>query len=399
MADSNTGGSKSAGGRGGNVAALAGVVCALTAFGMAQGLSYPLFTLLMQRQGMSPAAIGASAAMMPIGLVLSAALIPPAVRRWGAPALASACAVLAAAGFLAVWLLQDWFAWYVIRFLFGFVVNPLYVLGEVWAMALAPPGKRGRVMGIFNAVMGAGYASGPLALAVVGIEGVAPFAVGIVGFLSCAAILVLVSDRLRGFEEDEPSDSAPVGGILWFAPLAPALLVAVGVGAANQQSTYSLMPLFGAGYGLSEALLPALVTALSMGNILLQVPLGLAAERLGARTMIVTCATATGTCALLLPALIHTPAVWPVLVVMGGVGYGVYTMALVELGERFRGRALVAGNAAFALMWGAGGIVGPPGAGILMQQVGPMGLPVLICVLSAGLVSFALWRAAMRARP
>ena len=56
-----------------------------------------------------------------------------------------------------------------------------------------------------------------------------------------------------------------------------------------------------------------------------------------------------------------------VLVVMGAVGYGVYTTALVELGSRFKGTALVAGNAAFALMWGAGGIVGPPGAGSLMQ--------------------------------
>ncbi len=52
------------------------------------------------------------------------------------------------------------------------------------------------------------------------------------------------------------------------------------------------------------------------------------------------------------------------MLVMGGVGYGVYTMALVELGNRFHGSVLVAGNAAFALMWGAGGIVDPPGSGL-----------------------------------
>ena len=77
---------------------------------------------------------------------------------------------------MAIGLLQDWVAWFIIRFIVGFVINPLYILGEVWALALAPPAKRGRVMGIFNSLMGAGYAAGPLALAVVGTQGWAPFA-------------------------------------------------------------------------------------------------------------------------------------------------------------------------------------------------------------------------------
>ena len=53
-------------------AALAGVTAALAMFGAAQGLSSPLFTLLMQKQCMSPGLIGLSAAMMPLGLILSA---------------------------------------------------------------------------------------------------------------------------------------------------------------------------------------------------------------------------------------------------------------------------------------------------------------------------------------
>lgn len=374
---------------------LAGVTAALAMFGVAQGLSYPLFTILMQKQGLSPAEIGLSAAMMPLGLVLSASLVPAAVRLVGARALAVSCALLAACCFLAIGWLQNWIAWYVIRFLLGFLVNPLYILGEVWALALADPARRGRIMGIFNTVMGAGYAAGPLTLAAVGTAGWPPFAVGICGFLLCAAILAAVSRNLSGFEAREGEVS---GGLLWFAGLAPALLFAVGVAAAAQQGTYSLMPVFGGAYGLGDATLAALVTALSIGNIVVQIPLGLAAERFGARAMIIGCALATAVCALLLPATIGTLAVWPVLVVMGGVGYGVYTMALVELGDRFSGATLVAGNAAFALMWGAGGIVGPPGAGAAIQAFGPLGLPAVIAGLSMSLVVFALYRAAVRAR-
>ena len=375
-------------------AALAGVTAALAMFGAAQGLSSPLFTLLMQKQGMSPALIGLSAAMMPLGLVLSASLVPAAVRLVGARTLAVSCSLIGALCFFAIGYLQDWVAWFVIRFIVGVIINPLYILGEVWALSLAPPSRRGRVMGVFNSVLGLGYATGPLVLTAVGTSGWVPFIVGIAGFVLCAVILRAVSASLAGFEDD----GQPSGGLVGFARLAPALLFAVLVSAAVQQSTYALIPVFGSGYGLPEAVLAALVMALSLGNIFLQIPLGLLAERFGGRAMIIACAVATAVCAILLPLLITTPLIWVVLLVMGAVGYGVYTMALVELGTRFKGSALVSGNAAFALMWGAGGIVGPPSAGALMQAIGPLGLPTVIAGLDVLLVLFALYRSSVRHR-
>ena len=374
-------------------AALIGVTAALAMFGTAQGLSYPLFSIIMQKQGMSPAEIGLSAAMMPLGLITSASLVPAAVRLLGARRLAVMCAVLGALCFVVIGALRNDFAWYAVRFFVGMVINPLYVLGEVWALALAPPRHRGRVMGVFNTLMGVGYAVGPLTLTFVGVDGWPPFLVAVGAFLICGLVLAIVSGGLPGFEHD-----GDTSGLAGFARAAPALLVAVLVSAAAQQSTYSLTPVFGAAYGLGEATLAALVTALSAGNVLLQIPLGLAAERVGGRAMMLVCAAATGTCALLLPLVIVSPLAWPVLVVMGGVGYGVYTMALVELGSRFNGSALVTGNAAFALMWGLGGIVGPPGAGALMHVAGPLGLPVVIAGLSCLLLVFAGYRTAARRR-
>jgi MFS family permease len=346
----------------------------------------------MQKQGMSPGLIGLSAAMMPLGLILSASFVPAAVRLVGARNLAVGCSLVGALCFLGIGYLQNWVAWYAIRFIIGVVINPLYILGEVWALSLAPPSRRGRVMGVFNTLMGAGYAAGPFTLTLVGTSGWGPFSVGVGGFVLCAIILRLVSSKLAGFEDD----GQPAGSFIGFARLAPALLLAVLVSAAVQQSTYALVPVFGAGYGLPEAVLAALVMALSLGNILLQIPLGLLAERFGGRPMILACAMATAACAILLPLLILTPLVWGVLLVMGAVGYGVYTMALVELGSRFKGTLLVTGNAAFALLWGVGGIVGPPGAGLLMQGIGPLGLPVVIIGLDALLVIFALYRASVR---
>lgn len=373
--------------------ALGGMTAALAAFGLGQGQSYPLFSLLMERQGYEPSLIGLSAAMMPLGLIVSAGLVPATVRWIGAPALAITCALLAALGFLTIALLHNWVGWFVVRFLLGFAINPLYILGETWALGLAPPKRRGPIMGIFNTVMSAGYACGPLALMILGTVGWPPFIAAISGFVLCALILFLVRRQLPGFDSDEP-DAAE--GVVAFARIAPALLAATCVSAAVQQSNYSLLPLFGAGYGLATALIALLVMVLSLGNIFLQIPLGMAAARFGARQMVLTCAAATALAAALLPIAVLSDLKWPLLLVMGGFGYGIHTMTLVELGNRFRGRTLVAGNAALALMWGVGGIIGPPSAGTLMQAVGPLGLTVTIVTLCLALIAFSAYRLRQR---
>jgi MFS family permease len=375
-------------------AALVGVTASISVFAVAQGLTSPLFTFLMQKQGFSPVAIGISAAMTPLGLIASAPFVPPAVRLVGARGLAVGCAIAAAILIGLIGLLQDAVAWFLIRFLIGVVINPLYILGEVWMIALAPQPWRGRIMGVFTAITGAGYAAGPLALMIVGSEGWPPLLIGILGFLGCALLLFLTTGGLRGFEDDGKRP----GGVWRFWQLAPALLLAVIVSAACQQSVYALLPVFGAAYALPEPTLAALITVMSCGNIVLQIPLGLLAERVGARPMIVACALMNMACALSLPLFITSPAIWPILLVMGGVGYGVYTMALIELGNRFSGAALVAGNAAFALMWGVGGIVGPPISGTVIDGLGAVGLPLLMATLSASLAVFAIYRALRRSR-
>lgn len=372
---------------------LMGIIASVAVFGVAQGLSSPLFTFLMQKQGISPSAIGLSAAMTPLGLMVSSLFVPALVRLLGARTLAVGGTVSAALLFLFIGLSQNWLAWYPARFLIGLAVNPLYILGEVWLIGLAPPARRGRILGVFNAITSAGYASGPLSLALLGAEGWPPFLVGIFGFTGCAMILSVTAKGLTRFDDGERHGSA-----LHFWRMAPALLLAVTVASATQQSMYSLLPVFGSGYRLTEATLATLISVMSVGNIVLQIPLGLIAERVGGRPMIIACALTTMIGALLLPVIVTTPLQWPLLLVMGGVGYGVYAMALVDLGNRFSGSALVAGNAAFGLMWGVGGMVGPVSAGFFMQILGPVGLPAMIAALSAVLIAFSTFRSFVRRR-
>ncbi len=174
--------------------------------------------------------------------------------------------------------------------------------------------------------------------------------------------------------------------VLGFIPLAWLLLFAVVVAAGFEQGVLALLPVYGTHFGIAEVRMSALLSVMIAGNIALQVPLGLLAERVTARKVRFGCTTAAALGCLALPWLIDTPLVWPLVFIWGAVSYGIYTTAIIELGEKFSGAMLVAGNAAFSLMWGVGGIAVPPAAGAAMDLLGARGLPITlgaICLLLA----------------
>ena len=371
-------------------AAIAGVIATVSVFAIAQGLSYPLLSFILQRQGVSPGMIGLSAAMTPIGFIVSSPLIPAISRFFGAGRTALSCAALSAVLLALIGWTQDLYAWFLLRFLLGVAVNPLYVLSEVWMIALAPPARRGRIMGIYTTLISAGFAAGPLCLLFVGSEGWPPFLVGIVAFVICGVCLGAVLHRLPDMN-GEGSHHVSVFG---FIPLAWLLLFAVVVAAGFEQGVLALLPVYGTSYGITETAMAALLTVMIAGNIALQVPLGLLAERWTARVVRLACVSLTVLGCVLLPLLIESPLVWPFIFVWGAVSYGIYTMTIIELGERFTGSMLVAGNAAFAMMWGIGGIAVPPAAGAAMDLFGAPGLPLalgLICLLLM-VLSIVRWR-------
>jgi MFS family permease len=359
---------------------MAGIIATVTVFALAQGLTYPLLSFILERQGTSPGLIGSSAAMTPLGFIVSAPFIPALVRRVGGARLAILCSVLAALSLIAIGWMQEVWAWMPLRFLLGFFANPLYVISETWLLTIAPAPRRGRIMGLYSSVVSGGFALGPLSLGLVGTEGWPPFAIGIVAFLFCGLIVLAVVPRLPDMPQE--GEATSVGG---FFALAPLLLFSVFAAAAFEQIMLSLFAVYGAALGSAEERIASLITCFIAGNAMLQILLGRVAERFGSTPTLLFCALASLAGCLLLPSTFNSWLIWPLVFVWGGVSFGIYTLSLIQLGERFTGQALIAGNAAFAFVWGIGGIVGSPATGLTMQLIGHQGLPLSLglqcCVL------------------
>ena len=67
--------------------------------------------------------------------------------------------------------------------------------------------------------------------------------------------------------------------------------------------------------------------------------------------------------------------------VWGGVAFAGYPLVLAILGEGLEGSGLLLGNTAFAVVWGLGGIAGPPYSGVAIDWLGPAGMPLSLATL------------------
>ncbi|TAU88814.1 MFS transporter [Rhizobium leguminosarum] len=361
-------------------AAMAGIIATVTVFAVAQGLTYPLLSFILERQRTTSGLIGLSAAMTPLGFILSALFIPALSRRVSGARLAILCSILAAVTLMTIAWTEGVWVWMPLRFLLGVFANPLYVISETWLISITPTSRRGRIMGLYSSIVSGGFAIGPLSLGLAGTEGWPPFMIGVAAFLLCGLIVLAVAPRLP--EMPDEGEATSVGG---FFAMAPLLLFAVFTAAAFEQILLSLFAVYGAALGSAEAHIASLITCFIAGNAVLQILLGRLAEWFGSTRTMLFCILACLASCLLLPSAFNSWLIWPLVFVWGGVSFGIYTLSLIQLGERFTGQALIAGNAAFALVWGIGGIVGSPATGLAMQLIGHQGLP-----LSLGLLSFVL---------
>ncbi len=366
-------------------AAMAGLIATVTLGAVTAGVTYPLLSFILERQGTAPGLIGLSAGMMPLGFIVSAYLTPALARRVGEARLAILCSLLAAATLIAIAWTQDVWAWMPLRFLLGFFTKPAYVISETWLISITPASRRGRIMGIYSAIVSGGFAIGPLSLGLVGTEGWPPFIIAIMALLLCGLIMLAVVPRLPEISHD--GETTSVGG---FFALAPLLLFAVFVAAAFEQTLISLFAVYGAALGSSEERIASLIACFIAGDAALQVLLGRMADRFGSTRTMLFCALASLAGCLLLSSIFDLRLIWPFVFVWGGVSFGIYTMTLIQLGERFTGHALIAGNAAFALVWGIGGIVGSPTTGLAMQLIGHQGLPLSLGLLCGVLAVFLI---------
>jgi MFS family permease len=169
----------------------------------------------------------------------------------------------------------------------------------------------------------------------------------------------------------------------------PVLLFAVIAFGFFDGSVLALWVVYAFHQGQGEASAALSLSAIIMGNVVLQFPIGWLADRMSRRHLLAALAAVTFCGAAVLP-LIGLGTWWSLLylVIWGAAAFGVYTLSLTLIGQHLLGIQLVAATAAFGMAWGAGALAGPGITGFFMDTFGPSMLPLTVA-LTYGLLTAA----------
>lgn len=366
-------------------------IASISVVGMALGLGMPLLSIVLEGRGHSASMIGLNTAFAGVASIIAAPFAAPLASRFGVAATMLAMSLAASVAFLGFYAAGSFWMWFPLRLVLHFAITVLFVLSEFWITATAPAAKRGLVLGIYATVLSLGFAIGPWLFSQIGSDGILPFLVA-AGMALLAAPPVLAAWR----ESPDLRASAPSARFSSYIFLVPTATGAVFVFGAVETGGFALFPIYGSRLGYSEAEAALLLTAIGLGNVLLQIPLGLLSDRMRDRRHLLLACAVIGLAGMI--GLPFVAASWyataALLFVWGGVVAGLYTVGLAHLGSRLTGRDLASANAAFVLCYGVGMLAGPQAIGLGMDFFGTHGFSHVLAVFFVGYVVMVATRLA-----
>jgi MFS family permease len=368
---------------------LVAAILAISLVGVGLSLTIPLIAVRMEAAGYSGEANGLGVALSGVATLLVSPLTPTLVRRLGVRMVMIAALALTIASLLGLAFIDNVLWWYPIRFVFGCGLTLLFVVSEYAINALAPPDRRGFWVGVYSTSLYLGFAIGPVLLGLVGTEGRLPFYLAVALVVVAGLPIVATGDRIPGFSE---RGGAPA---LTMVSRAPVLMFAALLFGAVETGGMGLLPVHALRNGFDAQTGAMLVSCVALGNVVFQLPIGLASDRVDRNRLIAVIGAfgLVGALALigvgdrLVPLAI-------LLFVWGGIIGGLYMIGLAELGARYTGADLASANAAFVMFYATGMLAGPPLLGRTLDMSPRYGLFGGVALLFVLYLAIVVWRRA-----
>ncbi|OYT88012.1 MAG: hypothetical protein CFE46_06160 [Burkholderiales bacterium PBB6] len=348
----------------------------------------PLLLFTLKGAGWSDAAVGLVAASSWLGLALATPFTAGWVARLGLRGALIASGIVPFFALLLMALTPWPLGWAALSMAAGAAGALRWIVAEATVAELAPDHRRGRIVGLFETMVGVTFIAGPALLAWLGTDGTAAntarwLAVGLSG---TGLLLSLAVPHLHTHKPTDGSAAPRLGlrGIADAMRAQPVLMVAGAVGGFFEAGTSGVLPLYGLSMGFAAAAAALLVSASGLGSALAMVPIGELSDRWSHRKVFLACASLNLLATLALPLVpLWSPAAALIAFVWGGAGGALYTLAMIDIGHRQQGVQLVTTTAVLVLSYTVGGMCAPVLGGLALTWAPGWGLPVLMSTTAA----------------
>lgn len=354
------------------------------------GLIAPLFALRMDDFGVNNATIGLLVTFIGIAPLFFTPFIPKFLTKFPLKnGLAAAIIISAIIYSLLLWGNTPTI-WTLTRFVFAILGTFLFVASESWILEIAPEKIRGRILGIYAMVFYGGIGIGGLLISHFGYKS------NIVIYSAIALnLLILPFFALKTITPSTPNidDNNGFRLIIVAFLAAPALFIpALAIGAI-ETAAFNLFPIWVRKIGFEDNMAGTILAAAALGNILLQGPIGLLADKIGRIKAIALIAIIAFIGPLIL-ILVKTAqeALW-VVGIWSGFVTGFYTMGLMGIAEHFNNKNIAAANATFGTFYCIGQVGAPAIGGALLGSLGTDAFLISMAIFGLmPLFGFFIWR-------
>jgi MFS family permease len=371
------------------------MLCVILIHQVGTGLLAALVPVRLATDGFPAWVAGAMSTGFSIGFVFGSLLAPATIALLRPK---RAIAVLASANgacALLLWMSPDPFLWTFSRTAAGFATASLFSLIEAWLGQQAPAASRGRVFGLYMLFTRLMFTVGQLSLTVIDPK------LGAL-FLIAATAYFLSPIPAYGIATAGPHiDRRARPNLMEIARQAPAAAVgAIGHGFITMAGM-SLFPIYGVAMGMPVEQIALALAAMQFGGFLTQMPMAVASDKIGRRTVMAGGALVTAIVSFTLLAYPSPPlAVLLVLSALwGGAPAPIYSIAAAHASDLAQDHQRLPWMSGLLMIWGGAAAVGPLAAAVLMDQFAVDMLFVYTGVLSVGLTLFLAWRKSVRPPP
>ena len=327
-----------------------------------------------------------------VGFLGGSRFAPLFIAKVGHVRVFAALGSLISATLISYPVLTDPYAWMVLRVIIGFSLSGVYVTAESWLNDAATNETRGQALSTYVLVQMFGLVAGQAILSAGDPSGFLLFIIpSILVSLSFAPILLSVQPT-PAFDASRPMS---LGQLYRASPFGAVGMCLMGLVFAGQ---YGMGAVYATEAGMSLGQISLFVSAIFIGAIVFQYPIGWLSDRMDRRKLIVACAGLAGLVMLVgFVAGGSYPVLLAVSAVSGGLSQPLYAMLIAYTNDYLEIEDMPAASGGLVFLNGLGAIAGPPLVGLAMARLGPEAFWLVMAVILFVVTAYGLWRMTRRA--
>ncbi|MHB9447671.1 MFS transporter [Mesorhizobium sp. RSR565B] len=372
------------------VIAIASVIMSMALIAVGNGLMFAYIPVRLGVERFDPTWAGLIITGLSAGGLAGCILTGPLVRRVGHARAFMVLSALIALSNAAIGAGTYPLLWIAARALYGFAICGLFIVAQSWLNDAVANAIRGRVMAVFYVAYVAGLGVGYALLAAVDIATAQAPLIGI----AFTAVSILPVGMTRLAQPPPPRAASVALGRAWrISPVGVAGMLAVG---GLSMAIAGFAPIHATAKGYSQADVALLLSAMPVGTLILQIPLGWISDRTDRRYVLAGAAALAIVAGILaigfdggaLAVLVVIYVIWD------GASESIYSLASAHAADRAGKDDMVALSSSLLFAWSLSGFIVPGIVTALSAVYGTQAFIYVAIVIATVFCLFVLWRVA-----